>query len=106
MFGIERMLVRVSIGCWVGPPPIQADVIEGKHVDHAQFAQGRQAHGALHVAGEDPEGAALWHQTAVAGGQAVEVGGHGVLANTEVQVAVRFGTLLEAPLPFVLCSSL
>ena len=64
------------------------DGVVGEHVDHAQLAQGRQAHRTTHVVGEDQEGAAVGDQAAVVISDAVEDGGHGVLAHTEVQVAL------------------
>lgn len=64
------------------------DGVVGEHVDHTQFTQGRQAHGTAHVIGEHQEGAAIGDQAAVVIGDAVEDGGHRVLAHTEVQVAL------------------
>ena len=64
------------------------DGVVGKHVDHTQLTQGRQAHGTAHVVGEDQEGAAIGDQAAVVVSDAVEDGGHGVLTHTEVQVAL------------------
>ncbi len=76
----------------------QADGVVGEHVDHAQLTQGREAHGAHHVAREHREGAAVGHQAAAVVRQSIQDGRHGVLAHTEVQVAVGFSTLLETAL--------
>ena len=68
-----------------------ADGVVGEHVDHTQFTQGRQSHGATHVVGEHQEGAAVGDQAAVVISNAVEDGRHGVLAHTEVQVTLLRG---------------
>ena len=67
----------------------QAYAVVGEHEDGGRLHQGRQADGRAHIVREDQEGGAEGDQPAVQG-EAVHYGGHAVLADAEVQGALRF----------------
>ena len=78
----------------------EPDRVVGHDIDDAGFAESGDSHGSAHVVGEDEEGGAVGDEAGSVEGDAVANGAHSVFADSEPDVPLFWGVLLEVAVGF------